>query len=359
MSNEYLKTELIRNIQKSGPIPFSQFMEIVLYHPEWGYYSTRNETQDYITNVDVHPIYGKLLAYFILQECERFFLKNNERISILELGCGNGKLASQILSQIEATPWKNKIQYYCIDASPERRAACEKLKTRFNLPIQVLSHFNFKKNTLKGIVFSNEFFDALPFDRIISKNKTWYEFFVNENIQEILQPARKETIEYLNELKIYPSENAIAEVHRTSKEWIQKITNALQFGTILTIDYGYETQELYSEFKMEGTALCHLKNKTNKNFYTHLGEQDITAHINFTTLMQTAQKHGFESEKLKTQTQFLLNQNLEEWIQSIPKIKDSKEQLQLSSAIKTLIHPEGMGGTFKVLIQRKTEKLSR
>ena len=132
-----------------------------------------------------------------------------------------------------------------------------------------------------------------------------------------------------------------------------RLAGSLDSGTIMSVDYGLHAEELYSDLRPEGTALCHFRHSTNREFYKNLGLQDITCHVNFTALVNEGKAGGLNSAPVTTQTRFLLDNGMEESLAAVQSTVDERSRLKTTSAIKTLIHPEGMGGTFKVLIQRK------
>lgn len=356
LSINNLKNLIKEQIKENGPISFSEFMELALYHPQLGYYSKNAQSNDYYTNVDVHSIFGDILARFFFKEWKKCFT-NEKHFYLVELGCGNGKLAHQILSWFShVSECYQNLKYVGIEKSSFRRDYCKNLNSIFKERFDVREDFSFPDNSINGIIFSNEFFDALPFHRAVKKNGRIQEIFIDSNFEEILSKPTEPVKEYFNWLKIEPEDNCIAEVHMESRKWIKKIAKALRKGLILTIDYGYEAKELYSEVRPEGTAICHFRHQTNKSFYENLGTQDITSHVNFTALIKEAESWGIKFHSLQTQSKFVLENGLEEMQKSIDKTlsnNDARSNLKTSSAIKSLIHPEGMGGIFKVLIQKK------
>lgn len=347
--------DLIQNrIKETGPISFAEFMKIVLYHPEWGYYCKKNQSDDYYTNVDVNPVFAKVLAQYFVKEWRKNFSPEKKFI-LVELGCGTGKLAQGILQWVQDNDKKfyEVLEYVGVEESLVRRNNLARLNKKFENKVRPEKKFDFPEKSIEGIVFSNEFFDALPFHRVINKKGEILEIYIDDSLEEIVQKPSEEVQSYLSWLDIRVPEKCIAEMHVESKKWMEKIGKALRKGVVLTIDYGFESEELYSDQRPEGTALCHLQHQTNKNFYKNLGLQDITAHINFTTLIKEGEKWGLSSSPLQTQSKFLLENGLEFMMKEIQSSKDSKAQLKNSSAVKSLIHQEGMGGIFKVLIQNK------
>lgn len=348
-----LKKIILQRIEKKGPISFADFMDLALYHPECGYYQ-KSASDDYYTSAEVHSIFAELLAHFFYQQWKNHFKKEKE-FHLVELGCGDGKLAQRILLwfALRAPDLFSKLRYTGIEKSQARKREAEKILQNWREKIEIHENFSFSDNFINGIVFSNEFFDALPFHRVTMKSGKLKEIFVAGNFEEVFRKPRPEVQKYFEWLKIFPQEETLAEAHPLLRDWMRKIAKSLRRGMVLTIDYGFEAEELYSEIRREGTALCHFQHQTNRNFYENIGSQDITAHVNFTALLKEAEGWGLRSLPLQTQSQFLLENGLEEMLKAMQKEKTAKEQIKLSSAIKSLIHPEGMGSTFKVLLQLK------
>ncbi len=338
-------------------IDFAEFMEIVLYHPQLGYYSKEAATQDYYTNVDVHSVYAEILARFFYRQWKNEF-QGQKNFSLVELGAGEGKLAGQILSwtKSEARDFYQALTYICVEKGTARRQSCEALAELFPERLKAEEHFDFRPGSLAGIVFSNEFFDALPFHRVLRQDGRLKEIKIGPDLKETLADLSEPLQDYFDWLGESPPEGCIAEAQISARSWMSALGKALKKGMVLTIDYGFEARELFSETRPQGTALCHFRHKTNRDFYDRLGEQDITAHVNFTALAKEGQALGLKASALASQTQFIAGNGLEEAVKRVVETADPKGRLKISSALKSLIHPEGMGGVFKVLVQVKGER---
>jgi SAM-dependent MidA family methyltransferase len=348
-----------KEIETRGPLPFSRFMELALYHPEHGYYSKVSPLQDYYTSADVHPLFAKILAGFILKEWRERFPGEPE-VTIIELGCGWGKLAKGILDAIaEQDPGRYaKTRYIGVETSALRRKNCESENAGHGDRAVFRPSFDFPDGSVRGFVLSNEFFDALPVGRVRNEaGGELREIFVGKDFKEVLQKPSPSTAEYLDWLGRTPQPGCEGETHASSREWMRKISRSLHTGTILTIDYGHEAEELYAPIRPQGTLLCHFRHQSRRDFYGSVGEQDLTAHVNFTALTKEGRAWGMEPSPLQTQSAFLLEHGTEQMLSAVNAAKDPKERLRASSAAKSLIHPEGMGGTFKVLVQRKSGKI--
>lgn len=328
-------------------------MEQALYHPKLGYYSKAAHQDDYYTNADVHPVFGEIMARFLLDEY-RDSLKGVIELRVVELGAGEGKLCRNIIQSFkESAPeiYKN-FKYICVEKSPARRSACESMGEAFPGRVEIKEDFDFGPESFSGVVFSNEFFDALPFHRVLQDGGTLKEIRVGNGLKETTLPAVKELRDYFERLGEFPKDGARAEVPLWAVEWMGKIARAVKRGAVLSIDYGFEASEILSDIRPEGTALCHYRHSTNRDFYARVGEQDITSHVNFSALIKEGEKWGLTSA-LMTQSHFVLEHGFEKAVEKIEKIADPKPRMRLSSAVKSLVHPESMGGVFKVLLQKK------
>ncbi len=326
-------------------------MELALYHPELGYYSKSARQDDYYTSVDVHPLFGEIFARQIQKQFEDF-LKSEPVYRIIELGAGEGKLCRNILNSLKgfAPAVYERCLYVCVERSPARQAACEAIIKEHPGRVQVDSDLSVEN--FSGIILSNEFFDALPFHRVTLKNGILSEILVGPDFKETVASASKFIFEYFEWLGTLPLEGAVGEAQISAREWMGKIGRGLRRGIVLSVDYGHEARDMFSEIRPEGTALCHFSHATNREFYDRIGDQDLTSHVNFSVLMKEGRKWGLEPQ-LMSQSKFVLDNGFEQAVVRLEKIADPKERLKLSSAIKSLVHPEGMGGVFKVLLQKK------
>ncbi len=350
-----LRAILAQQALDQGPLPFSDFMQAALYHEKYGYYTSQDTSADFYTNADVGEIFAKILARYFYKQAQQMFASSQE-ITLVELGAGTGKLGGDIVGCLlaEFPDFEKRFCYIGVETSARRRALAETENAALSGHMRFSSEYDFPVNAISGIIFSNEFFDALPFHRIRNYNGILEEIYINESLEEVALTPRLEVRDYLSWIGRIPPENAIGEAHLACREWLRKIAMSLKKGLILSIDYGYESHELYSQTRPLGTALCHYRHQTNREFYARIGEQDITAQVNFSALIQEGSTHGLLNRPLKTQSAFLLEHGLIDFVKAVDKSPDPRHKLKMSSAIKSLIHPEGMGGIFKVLEQLKS-----
>ena len=356
-----LATILTEHIRAWGPITFAKYMDACLYDPQHGYYTRAEQLprRDYFTSVDASPIFGRLLArqfqeMWVQLGCPAEFL-------LVEPGAGTGALARQILDfTAESFPeFYSALQYVAVERSAARRAAASAGSLTPHLAAQ---HFamvsDMPAHVPCGCIFSNEFFDALPVHRLIREGNELREIYVGsgpnglcEQFGALSSPA---LAEYLTEQGITLQEGQLAEVNLEACVWIAEMGARLGRGFVLTIDYGHEAEELYDHLHMRGTLLAYEKHRAGENFFRAPGQQDLTAHVNFTALDRRGNRAGLQRTGLTSQSNFLLSlarhSNFAE-LQS-PAMTES-EQARARLLFKTLIYPEGMGETFQILIQHK------
>lgn len=329
-----LVAHLQSRIQHQGPLSFRDFMEEALYHPEFGYYaSSRNpigREGDFYTSSDLDPVFGKLLALRFTQMAEALAVVP-ESFTILELGAGRGLLARTILSH-------QQFRYGILE-----RSAAMRERQRENLEGFDVVWYDDLPQRLTGCIFSNEFFDALPVRRIVRRNGNLREIYVTGDFSEI-EGELQETLD------LPLDEGQLADVNTDARRWIERIAASLERGYHLAIDYGYEDREFYA--RPRGTLMCYWQHQATEDPYVRIGEQDITAHVNFSDLMREGAAAGLSTEEFQTQMNFLIRMGVLTELQSLVPVQ-SLDAIQRLSSIKKLILPDGMGERFKVLVQRK------
>lgn len=350
---------LAERIRRLGPITFAEYMRECLYHPLHGYYAQPEARRhDYFTSGDVGPIFGRLLAR---QLAEIWRLLDRPRDFLLvEAAAGTGRLASHILEFAESRlpEFFAALTYVAVDRSVAR---CEQLASRLKSFLErgkCRASVEFPASIPTGCVFSNELIDAFPVHRVVQRGGALMELFVTSggnSFSEAALPLSTCAItDYFDAQRITLREGQIAEAGLEACDWITEIARRIVRGFVLTIDYGHEAGELVDDHHMAGTLLSYKKHQASDNLYTALGEQDLTAHVNFTALQQWGARQGLETLGLVSQTAFLLalgkgNDFADLYDDGMDEAARTRARLQL----KTLIYPEGMGERFRVLIQQK------
>jgi len=354
-------TEILsQRIRDSGPISFAEFMRECLYHPIHGYYSRAEARRfgDYYTSVDVHPIFGRLIAR---QLKEMWQLLGSPRPFVgVEAGAGTGRLARHILdfSARVFPEFYAALEYVAVERSAGRRAEHATQLAAHLAAERALSASKIPKAIRHGCIFSNELLDALPAHRAIIQRGALREIhigYANEHFTEISgDPCTPLIREYFQEQGIELAEGQEAEVCLEACDWIEQAGRALERGFVLTIDYGHEAKVLYNEQHNRGTLLAYRDHAASENLLESPGEQDLTSHVNFTALDLWGRRAGLKRTGIVTQSGFLVALGLgNEFGDFYDPGQIKLEKLQARLLLKNLIHPEGLGEKFQVMIQQK------
>jgi SAM-dependent MidA family methyltransferase len=362
---ESLRRFILSQIEKEGPIPFSQFMEWCLYHPELGYYQSKGITigkhGDYYTSPSVSPLFGHLIAKQLFQMAE---ILGGESFDVVEMGGGRGFLCEDILDwAIKSSPaFYQHLRYHLIEPSPlflkeQRERLCEKEREGRVFWIDP-KKFVEGKVQIQGCFLSNELVDAFPVHRVILDRGVLKEIYVthrNGQFEEQWGELSDSRIaSYFHSMDNPLQETHKAEVNLLALEWMERVARCLQRGFVLTIDYGYPADEIYGPGRREGTLLCYFQHQTSENPYERLGEQDITSHVNFTSLIRKGEEVGLRFTGLVPQYRFLIGLGILDQMETFGKELSELDGLKLRLSLKNLVEPEmGMGEVFKVLVQHK------
>jgi SAM-dependent MidA family methyltransferase len=353
-----LRKQIEQEIRQNGPIPFSRYMEICLYDPSQGYYS-RNANQfgkagDFYTSSDIHAVFGRLLA----RQFEEMWqvLDRPPRIEILELGPGRGLFARDVLdwSKKKLPDFFAALTYTLQEQSPALNAKlhdtlCTHIAAgKAIVPTQSLAARSLAPDA-PIIVFANEFFDALPIEILSAKGKLHLELESNR-LREIWLPPLPEELEFLDRLGVHPEPGERIEVPIIAQHWIHLIAKQIQRGFLIVIDYGYTRKDQLAG-RHRGTLMAYRNHSASADPYQAPGEQDLTAHVNFTALASACEQASMHCEKLLTQSQFLMG--IGEKTQFADAFEDCRlpqERAKVALQLKHLVTPIGMGENFQVLL---------
>jgi SAM-dependent MidA family methyltransferase len=378
-----LREKIEQQIRGHGPIPFSRYMELCLYHPELGYYS-RNAEQfgkagDFYTSSDVHAVFGRLLA----RQFEEMWreLGSPDQIEIRELGPGRGLFAQDVLdwSEKKFPEFFGAVHYALEENSPTLRQRLQATLNRHfetkkasltTLPQGLKpSQFEAREGTAKAvpslggsrvsdshqtpiIIFANEFFDALPVE-ILSSRGELHIAVQDGRFIETWEPGSPEELEFLDRYGIHPEDRERVEVPLIAQSYMSKVAATLNRGFMVVIDYGY-TQAEQLAGRHRGTLTVFRQHSVSADPYEAPGEQDVTAHVNFTALAAAAQRKGVQTNPLLTQSQFLLGigEN-NQFADAFEECRQPQERAKVALQLKHLVTPAGMGENFQVLIGSK------
>ena len=429
-----LRRIIEQEIRDHGPIPFSRYMELCLYHPELGYYS-RNAEQfgkagDFYTSSDVHAVFGRLLA----RQFDEIWraLGSPAKIEILELGPGRGLFAQDLLDWSEKKfpaffhalhyslaersqklqarlrgvldrflesgtaslvpedalpqglkPWFTDASVGTAEAVPSHGAASPRdpasspdpapsrdappsryasgtfyaaaEKTRESTTSVVPNNAMDERALapeVPVIVFANEFFDALPVE-ILSTQGTLRISAQDGRFIESWVPPAAEELEFLDRYGVHPEPGEHIEVPLLAHRYMARLTAAMRRGILIAVDYGYTRQEQLAG-RHRGTLMSYRQHSATPNPYQAPGEQDVTAHVNFTALSAAAEENGMQPQPLLTQSQFLMGiGESNQFADAFADCHLPQERAKVALQLKHLVTPAGMGESFHVLIAAK------
>jgi SAM-dependent MidA family methyltransferase len=362
-------------------ITFAEYMQEVLYHHQHGYYVTQairmGDRGDFVTASHLAPDFGELLAEQLIQMWA--VLRRPTPFVVLEMGAGQGILAKDLLTYLaQSHPECFAVMQYWI---VEQSATLIKLQQQQlqGLPVQWWTWEQIPKAAIVGCCFSNELVDAFPVHQILIQSGKLYEIYVTTQpdadgqlqFQELVaEPSTPELAAYFDQLNLdlsqYP-DGYRSEVNLAALDWIKTVADRLQCGYLVTIDYGHLAHRYYSLGRRAGTLQCYYQQTHHSHPYVHIGYQDLTAHVDFTTLQHQGEGHGLQTLGFIEQGLFLMALGLGDRIAAISHPESSSANVDLQhrlarrQALHTLIDPFGLGN-FGVLIQAKgldTSQLSQ
>ncbi|MFQ5998216.1 MAG: class I SAM-dependent methyltransferase [Candidatus Bathyarchaeia archaeon] len=351
-----IESELKTRISKKGKITFKEFMEVVLYLPEFGYYTNpdREPWRDFFTSPDIHPVFSRMMAKQLadMYAC----LGSPKRFLAVEMGAGKGLMAFEILrySKTRYPAFHKALTYVIIEPNALNESRQRSLFAEHDLGVvlwfQALERLPFTE--MEGCILSNELLDSYPVNRVTMSGGKFSEIYVaverDRFVERLGTPSTVKLQRYFEELGFFPSRGTVAEVNLNSLQWIRTVASIIKRGFVLTIDYGLEARRLFA--RSAGTFLCYHNHAVTFNPYIRLGYQDMTSHVDFTSLSRAGEKNKLRTLALITQAEFLRNLGIDETLQSVQ--ISSSEHRKLLRAIRELTNPRGLGG-HKVLIQSK------
>jgi SAM-dependent MidA family methyltransferase len=353
--------ELLRRIKeeirRSGPIPFSRFMERCLYDARHGYYTSSaarlGVRNDYFTASDVGTGFGRCMARQIAEMDE--ILGRPDRFSIEEFGAGRGLLARDILDAMPELggDLSRRLRYTVVERSPALRASARRLVPE----ARVVAPDRCGRGHV-GCVVAVELFDALPVDRVRRRDGRLREVFVGldagSNLVEREQDPERDVLEMASRYGAAREEGHEAEVATAVPVLFDAVQSSLHRGFVLIVDYGHPASMLYGGSYPRGTLLAYHRHATNEEFLHRVGEQDLTAHVNFTAIEDRARERGLALVGRTTQDRFLIANGLIGTFQ--PREEDRPHdpaRVRERLCNLQLIHPLGMGRRFQVLVLSK------
>lgn len=355
---------LFEEIATQGPLTFARFMELALYHPIWGYYAGQATHDvrprigldgDFYTSSDVHPALGWALSGQI-EQVDRL-LGSPATFTVVEVGAGKGLLARDILSACQSRfpALFARLTYVVIDRSPAHRALQRQtLAAWLNQPARILWQDNLSAlppNSITGVVLSNELLDAFPVHRVQNLARLLVEHRVtvrDGRLALTTGPLSTPALSaYFDRLGLTLAEQAIADVNLLADDWMRLVASRLAQGLVITIDYGHAARDLYGAERRQGTLRSYARHRVSDALLDAVGEQDLTSHVDFTSVAAAGREAGLATVGFTNQLNFLMSLGIDAYCATLP--DDAPELLSIAH----LLRPHGMGTTFKVLLQAK------
>ncbi|MDF5711157.1 MAG: class I SAM-dependent methyltransferase [Nostoc sp. S4] len=355
-------------------ITFAEFMDMALYHPEHGYYSSDAvkigfQNSDFFTSPNLSADFGELLAEQFLQMWE--ILGRPVPFSLVEMGAGQGLLALHIFKyyQLHYPDFFTSLEYVIVEKSPTLKQ--QQQQRLQDLPVRWCNLEDIPTGAIAGCFFSNELVDAFPVHQFTLETGQLQEIYLTTDKDEKAtnapcpsflevtdKPSTPELEKYFDLVGIDLTSGAYSDGYRSeinlaALNWLSIVADRLERGYVLTIDYGYPATRYYNPRRSQGTLQCYYHHRFHDNPYINIGRQDITAHVDFTALERWGDRCGLENVGFIQQGLFLMALGLGERIAAISSQNQPLSQLlQRRDALHQLLDPTGLGG-FGVLIQSK------
>ncbi len=364
-----LLTEVIANRIKAKCdrlLTFAEFMELALYHPQYGYYTTNavniGAQGDFFTSPHLGKDFGELLAVQFAQMWE--IMGQPVPFTLIEMGAGQGVLAVDILKYLykHYREFFDSLQYVIVELSPGLKQQQQQLLQGVADKVKWCSLEEIPALSIIGCVFSNELVDAMPVNLFSLQDGQLGEIYVtisqaNEFIEVVSAPSTPKIAQYFDLVGINLAQlagNYRSEINLAALKWLGVVAEKLQQGYLLTIDYGYTATRYYNPMRSQGTLHCYYRHQYHNNPYINIGQQDITAHVDFTALERWGELCGLHNVGFTQQGLFLMALGLGERIAAIStnNANDLSQLLQRREVLHQLIDPQGLGG-FGVLVQSK------
>jgi SAM-dependent MidA family methyltransferase len=352
-------------IAAHGPIPFARFMALALSHPDGGYYTGRQvrptRAGDYLTAPELHPIFGMALARQLAEAWDR--LGRPDRFTLVEYGAGAGTLALSILAGLrdDRSPLADALVYAPVELNPHRLAELAERSASAGLPVVPAPAATPAGAPVTGAIIANEFLDALPVHAVEIRDGLTREVHVgvaaDGPFEELLlppsTPAIETRLEALAADGVSLAEGQRAELCLALDGWVAEVAAALAAGIVMVIDYGAAARDLYGPRRRAGTLMTyrgHVAEGSPGAPYRDIGERDITAHVDTTTLARLLSQAGFAVLGDTTQAELLAGCGLEDLLErERGRLPDLAAALLLRSAVMRLLDPRHLGG-FRALL---------
>jgi len=366
---------LIRaEIEEAGPIRFSRFMELALYHPALGYYENRRPVGrhgDYYTSVSAGGLFGELLA-FTFDEWR--VAANGQPLQIVEGGAHEGRLANDILEWCRDWGNKSEVEYWILEPSGARQAWQRDTLAAWHPHVHWAQGWDdLPASAGPRIIVANELLDAMPVERWgwDATARDWFEWGVGAARDRFvwvrLGPARPtgepgaargphplgDRFPLDADLLAVLPDGFTVEMSPSALRWWQAAAQSLNRGCLLTFDYGLTDEELLSPSRAGGTLRAYRGHQVSEAVLDQPGEQDLTAHVHFSALRRVGEAAGLDTVRFETQGEFLMRVvgTIERTPGRFPAWTPARRR-----QLQTLVHPNYLGRAFRVLVQSRLEQ---
>ncbi len=338
--------------QQGGVIAFDRYMELALYAPGLGYYTAGahkfGEEGDFVTAPEISPIFGRCLARQSGQVLDAIGGGD-----CLEVGAGTGRLAADLLAELEQQG-QLPGRYMILEVSPDLRwRQHQTLQQQVPQLLPLVEWLDTPPDSgFTGVIVANELLDAMPVQRFRVEQSGVMEQFVEwgDGCLHLVwrEPESQGLAQAVEALGVELADGYESELNLRAASWIEEMAGRLEAGAMLLVDYGYTRTEYYHPQRSTGTLMCHYRHRAHLDPLLYPGLQDITAHVDFTALAQRAQESGLEVAGYTTQANFLIGCGLEQMVAQVDP-NDTELFLDMVQGVKRLTLPTEMGERFKVL----------
>jgi SAM-dependent MidA family methyltransferase len=337
-----------KEIRDGGPLPFARFMDLALHHPEHGYYAAGprrlGRRGDFITASDLGPAFGRSLARQVA-EFDRL-CGAPDPFDVIEIGAGRGRLARDLLASLGET-LRQRTRYTAIDSSERMRRAIAATAPDVRIAADACVDAT-------GSVIAVELFDALPVHRVVRRDGRLLEIGVGwdgERFHDVFIEPADEVRAWARRYGAAAGEGCEAEVCLGLDEQVARWDRAIERGFAIVFDYGDSAERLYTTERRRGTLLAYHAHRAGESYLERIGEQDLTAHVNFSALTDAAASSGWRLAGHTTQDRFLISNGILDDFERMGETEyRDPRRIRERLGIKQLIQPTGMGRMFQVWI---------
>ena len=344
---------LLSRIRERGPITVAEFMELALYHPDHGYYSSAiqrsGRTGDFYTSVDVGPIFGELIAVQLAEMWTVLSGAGASRFDLVEAGAGSGRLARDILDAAsrDHPDFYDTIRLTLVERSGRARTA--HIDTLGPHAACLVDSTERLPRSITGVIVANELLDALPVHVVTMTAEGLREIAIaarDDALVEVEIPLSNQALETSGHLEVGDR----LEVALEAMDWIADAAGALDRGFVLLFDYGFEASPSHARAHPDGTLMAYRAHRAEpRDWLAHPGEMDLTAHVDLEAVRGAAIGAGFDALGIVDQTYFLLGLGLTDRVET----GNDRRGIQDRLAARTLLMPGGLGSTMKAMVFAK------